>query len=421
MGIEGNILDLYNTQLLDVDNVLLTFSTQCAEAAQTNVNACQLASASLSSGNPANDILSRIRAVITNLAVQAYIDQNGTLFTYYDVTLAITDNLASPGQWSALATEILYVETLINHTTSHKLARRQTSINDTASAVPGDLPYSSFSPYNLFSGSFNDFVYPAVLCLDSNYQDIDNQTAFVEYLSSLIPSNPFSYEGIEGALCLGWPNLTAFNVEQFRGPFPGTIANRIIVIGETNNPWYSYTGALNTYGYIGSGNANFLVHNGFGKSIRDDPNSCTSIVLQAYFVNGMSPNSCPANDSGTLPQNGTVCSTDHSGSNNIFLATAALSHPSLGNTGSGATSAAQGGTPNSVKVGLGVGLGLGLPLTLAALVFLKVRNDRRKKYQVLNDRNSMLPEFKIDTAYIPEYIPLEEAAKAKLLPKDSDT
>lgn len=125
--------------------------------------------------------------------------------------------------------------------------------------------------------------------------------------------------------------------------------------------------------------------------------------------------------SGTLPQNGTVCTTDHSGSNNIFLTTAALSHPSLGNTGSGATGAAQGGTPSSVKVGLGVGLGLGLPLTLAALIFLKVRNDRRKKYQVLKDQNSMLPEFKSDTAYIPEYIPLEEATKAKLLPKDEDS
>jgi len=122
---------------------------------------------------------------------------------------------------------------------------------------------------------------------------------------------------------------------------------------------------------------------------------------------------------GTLPQNGTTCSTDHSGSNNIFLSSSA------GNTGSGSTtntaSGAGGGPSKAVKVGLGVGLGLGLPLTLAAMVLLKVRNDRRKKYQVLKDRNSLLPEFKVDTAYVPEYIPLEEAAKAKLLPKDSDT
>jgi len=286
MGIEGNILDLYNSQLLDVDNVLLTFSTQCTEAAKTNVNACPLASASLRSGSPPNDLLSRIRALITNLAVQAYIDQNGTLYTYYDVTLDITNNLASPALWSDLASEILYVETLVNHTNHISIQRRQTSTNDTVEAAPGDLPYSDFSPYNLFSGSYNDFVYPAVLCLDSNYQDIDNQTAFVEYLASLIPSNPFSYQGIEGALCLGWPNLTNFNVEQVRGPFPGSIANKILVIGETNNPWYSYSGALNTYEFIGTGNANLFVHDGFGKSVRDDPNACTSSTLQAYFVNG---------------------------------------------------------------------------------------------------------------------------------------
>jgi len=286
MGIEGNILDLYNTQLLDVDKVLLTFSTQCAEAAQTNLKACQLASASLNSGDPANDILSRIRAIITNLAVQAYTDETGYTYTYYDVSLSITNNLASPELWIVLASELLAVETLIN-STRHALTRRQTS-NDTISAVPGDLPYFLFSPYQLFSGSYNDFVYPAVLCLDSNYEDIDNQTAFVDYLANLIPKNPFSYQGLEGALCLGWPNLTAFNVEQYREQFPGTINNKIIVIGETNNPWYSYSGALATYSFIGSDNANFFVHDGLGKGIRDDPNSCTNNAMKAYFVNGMS-------------------------------------------------------------------------------------------------------------------------------------
>jgi hypothetical protein len=67
-----------------------------------------------------------------------------------------------------------------------------------------------------------------------------------------------------------------------------------------------------------------------------------------------------------------------------------------------------------VKVGLGVGLGLGLPMMLLAAVgvFFKVRNDRRKRYQVLSDRNSLLPEFKSSdksTEYLPEYIPLEES------------
>jgi len=290
MGIDGNILDLYNTQLLDVDKVLLTFSTQCADAAKINLDACQLASASINSTDPADDILSRIRAIITNLALQAYTDQVGYTYTYYDVSLAITNSLASLTLWNDLANQLLQVETLINSTHHAQLTRRQTSdSNDTSSSVPGDLPYFLFSPYNLFSGSYNDFVYPAVLCLDSNYEDINNQTEFVNYLASLIPKNPFSYQGIEGALCLGWPNLTAFNVEQYRQPFPSKINNKIVVIGETNNPWYSYTGALATYNFIGSDNANFFVHDGFGKGIRDDANTCTNGAMKAYFVNGMPP------------------------------------------------------------------------------------------------------------------------------------
>ena len=285
MGIQGNILDLYNSQLLDVDRVIHTFSTQCADASQININSCQLASASLKSGNPADDIFNRIKSVMSSLAIQAYTDPSGKIFTFYGVSLDITNQLASPLLWIDLANELLEIETLIN-ATRPSLVRRQT-VDETPFTVPGDLPYGSFSPYNPFSGSFNDFVYPAVLCLDSNYQDIDTETSFVNYLSTLIPKNPFSYQGLEGALCLGWPNLTAFNVEQYRDQFPGNISNKVIVIGGTNNPWYSYSGALATYSFIGSDNANFFIHDGFGKDIREDPNTCTYAALKGYFVNGL--------------------------------------------------------------------------------------------------------------------------------------
>ena len=106
-----------------------------------------------------------------------------------------------------------------------------------------------------------------------------------------------------------------------------------------------------------------------------------------------------------------MCSTDHSGSNNVFLSDFLAANPLLGTSG---TTNNGSSTKHSLKVGLGVGLGLGLPVLLlaAAIVFVKVRNDRRKKYQVLSDRNSLLPEFKSSdksTEYLPEYIPLEES------------
>jgi len=125
-----------------------------------------------------------------------------------------------------------------------------------------------------------------------------------------------------------------------------------------------------------------------------------------------------------------VCSTDHSGSNNVFLtdffaANPSFGGPGLGNPGSGGTNSGNGNNSHdSLKVGLGVGLGLGLPLLLLAAVgvFFKLRDSRRKKYQVLSDRNSLLPEFKSSdksTEYLPEYIPLEESG-VRLL-KDSQT
>ena len=67
---------------------------------------------------------------------------------------------------------------------------------------------------------------------------------------------------------------------------------------------------------------------------------------------------------GTLPPNGTVCRTDHSGSNNIFIRN--LSN----NKGDG---------NGKLKLGLGLGFGLGLMLLLGlffVIYFVRRRNQR---------------------------------------------
>ena len=64
------------------------------------------------------------------------------------------------------------------------------------------------------------------------------QSEFVNYISGQIAENVIiAYVGVTNAVCLGWPNLTAHNVETYRAPFPKSISNKILIIGETANPW----------------------------------------------------------------------------------------------------------------------------------------------------------------------------------------
>ena len=148
----------------------------------------------------------------------------------------------------------------------------------------------SRSSYRAYGDPFNAFNWPlnwAVTCTTSSLINIETENAFVEYISHQIAQNPIiGYPGMMTANCLGWPNLTAHNVEKYRSPFPKSTKNKILIIAETGNAWNSYSGVLSTYEYVGAENANLLVHNAFGYGIFSDPNRCTYDAVRGFFVNG---------------------------------------------------------------------------------------------------------------------------------------
>lgn len=128
---------------------------------------------------------------------------------------------------------------------------------------------------------------PATICLDTNSVHIGTVSDFAKYLSLQVNQNVIvSMQGLQYAVCLNWPNLTDFHVEKYRDPFPKSIKNKILVIGETNNPYSSYKGSIATYEYIGSDNAIFLIHDGVGEGIYQDPNNCTYDAIREFFLTG---------------------------------------------------------------------------------------------------------------------------------------
>ena len=153
--------------------------------------------------------------------------------------------------------------------------------NETFANMPVDDP---------LAGDWNPFAFEDRLCYDNSFAGINTQATFVDYLSKQLATlDPIvAYMSISTAVCLGWPNLTAYDLERFTGSFPKTLKNKMLVVGVTDSAGNSYTASLRTYEYIGENNSVFLSHEGFGVGTIFTPNNCTTTILRDYFTTGMS-------------------------------------------------------------------------------------------------------------------------------------
>jgi len=351
---------------------LSDFAAQCVASTTNSTKYCPLAINSLNTTNPALDLLTRINNILGNLTSKSYKDpQSGSTVSYMSLAWTIRNGLMSVESFPMLAQAFLDAETLIhNHLPTNNIDEQAEidDINNTPvfddAAEGGNVSTISTSTWNKddpLTGSGNAFVFPAVTCLDTNYNGIDNLTSFVDYVYKIVQENPLQgYFGVSAGSCLSWPNLTSYDVEKVTADnFPTKLANKVLVIGVTDDPVTPYPGALTTYEMLGEDNAAFLVHEAFGHCSTADPNNCTWLALQNYFTNGPQyPEGCRLMV-GTLPVNGSVCSTDNSGTNNLFVANY-----------KDVTGASNGGTSDALALGLGIGLGLGIPLLTGLIVLV---------------------------------------------------
>ena len=273
MGRTGNALDYAYESYSNLPHILHKFALACIAANKMDPKSCQLASRSIPTSDPADDIVERINNIHNTLASKgpySSVEFNVT-HTFSNIADAIDFFLRTPGGWDSLATTLLDLETAI-HT------------QKPSNHIKQDIAFLNIDPENPFSGQWNPFVWPAVKYLDSSYANIADANSFVNYLSKQLRNNSLiAYQGLSAAHGIGWPNLAAHKVEKFTGPFPSHVRNKILIVAEAYNPGYSVSSALSTYEFLGSNNAVMLIHDGWGYNFTTDPNDCTTHAIKAVF------------------------------------------------------------------------------------------------------------------------------------------
>lgn len=270
MGVTGNILDYSyeaNSNTFDVFN---QFAGYCAAAAEIDPKYCPLASASMKSIDPTDDIFNRIKNIFNTLATVSSIYSSKSNTTYdYDYLIKETAVIKIPSRWNSFADTLLDLERAIQ-----SQRKRDTTSSADFNTFRGDTYLTAFA------GTLTSLALP---CIDNNYTTINNDTSFTNYLSKQIArNNVIGYQGIEYGVCLGWPDLSSYNVEKFTGPFPASLRNKILIVAEVYIIGNAYNSILNTYEFVGEDNAVLLIHDAFG-TIFADRNNCTLNAIREYF------------------------------------------------------------------------------------------------------------------------------------------
>jgi len=278
MGISGNSLDSTYRSADQIPRLLSTGLSICIQVAQMNPESCPFAIKSLSAADPESDIVSRALNIFHSLTLKpTYTYQNET-FEYGDLSGRMAGALDSPVGFLNFTQYLLKAEAA---TSNPDTQMKRSVMNETFANMPVEAP---------LAGSSNPFAIAGRLCYDNSFAGIDTQATFVDYLSKQLATlDPIvAYSSISTAVCLGWPNLTAYDLERFTGSFPKTLKNKMLVVGVTDSALNSFAGSLRTYNYIGENNSVFLSHEGFGVGTMFTPNNCTTTILRDYFTTGMS-------------------------------------------------------------------------------------------------------------------------------------
>ena len=286
MGITGNAVDLQYRSSIQLHRILGEFARYCVEAAEYNATLCQLADASLNAPDPVTNVIERINQTIVAIAGATYIDLDSRRsFGFLELANTISQSMKELETFTPLAQYLLDAEIAVRKGTIADTTLRAKQLM--SKRTNANISSSDFNPEDLLSGSYNEVAGLAVSCLDVSNAGIDTVATFSERVSTLISQDPLSgFLPLTFATCLGWPNLTAYNVERFTAPFPSKLENQILVLGITNDPITPYQSALATYQYIGSNNSVFLVHDAFGHTSLASQNDCTGFWIHGYFVNG---------------------------------------------------------------------------------------------------------------------------------------
>lgn len=245
--------------------------------------------------NPAKDIQYRINKITSSISTSEIpnnIGFEGYLSTLIEYTENLRDWLSDAEAWPVLAQTLLVMEDIFDDNLL-PLVPMVPPVNigggsNEPQSVNENLTLASYEAWGSPPNVDNGQVLAGVVCMDANYQGILTEIEYVKYFERQVFEDalvaiPYLWLA---ALCLTWPNVTPYNLEHYRSPFPSSIGNKIVMIGMPMNPKWSYEGAFSTYEYMGSQNAVWLTHDALGYGFADDPNICTFNAIRQFFLTG---------------------------------------------------------------------------------------------------------------------------------------
>jgi TAP-like protein len=283
-GSVGNPLDYVAQASSGIRPALSNWADSCVAAYQMNTNACPFAGTSMKASNPSSDILSRINNIVSKLTQTPFFNNSDVgVITLRNFADGIPDFLSDPTSWYDLAIFLSEIENTVVNPNSHK--RR-------ALSAIGEVDYTSYNWTDPIFGITNVFHRPALMCLDNNFTSISTQDSFLSYLQKEIAADDLTgYRDANflRAACLTWPNFTTSNdIERYNTTFPhlnGT--SKILLVAPMHSPYFPVAGVLSTYEFVGTENANVLLHDGYGNGWQSDPNNCTVNAMTNFFTHGI--------------------------------------------------------------------------------------------------------------------------------------
>ncbi|KAI1785748.1 alpha/beta-hydrolase [Ganoderma leucocontextum] len=261
---------LWRDQLGAAEDGYTGLATACALAGPDN---CKLAT---SANSTAQDVVNVLNEAI-KLAHDHPVQNQLTI-----LRATMYSGLYQPQQWAQYGNDLL----------PQTIATIQNATTGSAAAVTRrDAVYTQ-----------NSYTEPAVVCADSVDADPSvNTTVIFDNLVDVIRTDSPSF----GALfpvpwqrCSYWPVRAS---ERFQGPFNGTFANKVLVIGNAYDNATPFKEAAHMAEVLGD-QAALVKQNGFGHTSIYQSSACVADIIKAYLNDGTLP---PGTSS-----NPTVCAID---------------------------------------------------------------------------------------------------------------
>ncbi|KAI0743125.1 TAP-like protein-domain-containing protein [Daedaleopsis nitida] len=259
----------WSQQLVDADKAYTAFFTGCTLAGP---DACPFASSSTASPL---DVHTNILALLQS-AYDASRANSAVPVTSGQLRALLRPAMYSPSAWQDLVSNTLppliqavHDEAQDDTKRSNIPARRFLDRRQQASGAP--VPYNT----------------EAIICSDTR----DTDTNMTRVFDGIISTS----QNISHMFGSAWPFATYYcpfwpvrAVERYEGPFNKTLANPILVIGNTYDPATPFAGAKATADALGD-SATLVRLNAFRHTSQAEPSACLSNIVRAYMVNGTLP------------------------------------------------------------------------------------------------------------------------------------